>query len=723
MSIQQVQAKNILTFIAQSLFSSGVNPLSKEVLEPLSKFFSSNPTGLPYKLPVGRFREDLQGNQEDYNDLAAFMITNIDTLYEVCFDHIDQIFSLNTVLQNHLDRLKKKRARLEDKIDDHLLSIFNSDGYFYSISDSFSETELVDFDYTTAYVDTEAGVVSLPSVAAGSRLVNPDKYADPVITIRNQQNQTIAFDTKMPFNHAIDGLTNTAWYVEVKTKDAGPFTLDLAIGLSTALGDTKISKIEITPYGIAPTKIGVEATFAESDQLTARVPFSNMVKTSVNKIIFNAETVEENIETIHISLMKNKHDYEITDQNGKFNVFIFGIKELVMSENMYDTTASLVSVPLTMPEMMSGEASIDGVSLVVEDNIPFEASLKYYVAADVADATSINDFKWKQINPVGWISDASKNTVVKFSGARFVSKILRRNPEGNSGKVIDFNSSDLDQAKRNPTSAYFPGLDVYRIAAFDGEFLSGTLTLEEGVNTTRIYYTDLDALAITDGFAFWKRIFDSGDYLTTYGQIDTGHGFFYGGDIGENAKSVYCETYINCEEELQILQKDCRKQDSNSQLWTIKLFLNGREIANLPVGTNRTIVPWKFNKGRNHIAMIANIPAATQGNSPYIGTFSIMSDDALPNYGAVNLDFWTYVDNHKFINNQVNDAKSFTIYNGELVSRRKPTDNYRINYHQITNDGPDAIRLRADFTRNQNAPTITPILDSYRVRFSYESDE
>lgn len=723
MSIQQVQTKNILNFIAQSLFSSGTNPMTKELLQPLSSFFASNPTGLPYKLPPGRFREDLLGNQEDYNDLLAFMIANLDTLYEVCFDHIDQIFQLNTVLQNHLDRLKKKRARLEDQIDDYLLSIYNSDGYFFSISDNFNETGLVDFDFTSAYVDTEAGVVTLPSLANGSRLIDPDKFRDPTITIKNNQNQTYAYDTKMPFTNAIDGLSNTAWYVEVKTKDLGPLTLTLDIGLSTALGDTKLSRIEVIPYGIESTRVAVEVSYSDSDQLSSKVPFSNFVKTSTNKMIFNAEEVRDDVETVHLTMSKNKHDYEITNQDGKFNVFMFGIKELILSENVYDTAASLVTIPLALPSTINGEASIDGVSAVIEDNIPFDASINYYVAEDITDATSISDFNWRPISPIGWISDASKNTVVKFGGSRFQSKILRRTPKNNDGKVIEFNTSDLDPSNQNPTGSYFTGLDVYRIAAFDDQFLSGTLTLEEGVNTTRIYYTDLDALAITNGFAFWKEIFDDGNYLTTYGQIDTGHGFFYGGDVGENAKSVLAETYINCEQELPIIQKDCRKLDSNSQLWNLKLYLNGREIANMPVGTNRTTVPWKFNKGRNHIALIANIPAASQGTTPYVGTFGIMSDDSLTNYGAVNLDFWTYVDNHKFVNNQVDDAKTFTIYNKELVSRRKPTDNYRISYHQMTNEGPAAIRFRADFTRNQNSTSITPILDAYRLRFSYESEE
>jgi hypothetical protein len=723
MSIQQVQTKNILELITRSLFVNGTNPLTNEILTPLSEFFANNPSGLPYKLPKNRFREGLIGDETDINDLMAFMVANLDTLYETCFDHIDQVMLLNTVLQNHLDRLKKKRARLSSKIDDYLLGIYNSDGYFYSVSDDFNETSFIDFNYTTAFVDTSAGVVTIPSRASGSKLISSDKLVSPNIKVSNSDGQMIGYSTQMPFSNAIDGLSNTAWYIEIKTTENGPIMVEVDIPLATVLGDSKVSRVEITPYGIKPVRASVEAVYLESAITTSRYPFSNYVRTSTDKMIFNANEVRLDVSNIILNLSKESYDYQVKEANGIFNVFVFGLKEILISENAYDLTAEIVTQPLALSEYLDDESSIDGVSLVVNDSLPTGTSIEYFIAPHNPNAETVGNFDWKPISPISSVNTGQQTNVVKFGGSQYVRQIMRRQPKNsNELKLIDFNTSELDLAKRNPTPAYFDTIDVYRLAEFKSPFLAGSLKLEEGINTTKIYHTDLDALAIQNGFSFWKTIFDRNDYITTHGEIDAGYGFLYGGDVGANGRSVYCETYINVDDNTNIIRKDCKKLDSNSSLWTIKVFLNGREVAYLPPGTNKVTVPWKFNKGRNHIAVLANIPEAATNTSPYLGTFDVMANDSLNNYGTVNLDYWTFVDNHKFVNNQLDDAKTFTIYNNELVTRRKPTNNYAISYYMDTNGGPSAVRLRAILTRQNQDSASTPALDSYRVRFSYTED-
>lgn len=124
--------------------------------------------------------------------------------------------------------------------------------------------------------------------------------------------------------------------------------------------------------------------------------------------------------------------------------------------------------------------------------------------------------------------------------------------------------------------------------------------------------------------------------------------------------------------------------------------------------------------GRNHVAILLNIPDATiEFPTPYIGTVDLMSDSKLHDFGVVKLETWNYVDFFKFKNNEVNDSKSFTIYNDEIISRRKPTDNFRLSYSKGTSAGPDAIRLRMDLSRSNFYTDATPLIDSYRLRFSY----
>lgn len=140
----------------------------------------------------------------------------------------------------------------------------------------------------------------------------------------------------------------------------------------------------------------------------------------------------------------------------------------------------------------------------------------------------------------------------------------------------------------------------------------------------------------------------------------------------------------------------------------------------MPAGTDKITVPWKLKEGVNHIVVMTNIPEASEANpSPYIGTLNIMVGSNLDEFGIVKLDNWTYVDLYKFQNNQVNEPNSFTIYNNEIISRKRPTDNFRLTYKKQTSTSPENVRLRVDFARSSQYAKATPILDSYRVRFAY----
>lgn len=721
MSINQIQTKNILELIAKSYFVSGINPQTLQLYSFMSEYFSQNPIGTPVTLDVNLFLNINKSDPELVNDFMAMMIVNLDTLYEACANHVEETMMLNTVLRTHLDRLKIKRNVLESRIDDYLLGIYNSDGYFYSFSDSFSNTAYVDFNFTSAFVDTAASLASLPAISTVSRKVDAASISDPIISITDEAGESLVWLKKTDFENAVDGMTNTAWYVEVRTTTPQTITMDLELTLATLLSSRKISKIDLIPFGVSPVQCGINATFLKDDGIRVSTPFSNYVKKSADKMSFIGDQIDFNVEKINLQLTKSENDYIEDGVSIRTYVYIFGFKEIIIAEQAYDSFATLVTQPFGMPEELADESTIDSVSLVVEDFVPTNTSLTYYVAADNADATSISDFDWQAITPIG--TSNSNTFAVHFNGSTETKKMVRsRTRTGGDLKLIEKNTTSSDLAKRNPTPAFFPGLDVYRICALTDDFLAGTLRLEEGINTTRICYTNLSAAAVVEDFGYWKVVCDDPALFTmVYGEIDAGHEFFYGADVGEDAKSVYVETYLTTDREYPVFLKECRKSDTNSRVWDMRVFLNGKEIANMPAGVDKITVPWKLKEGLNHIGVMINIPEATEANPlPYIGTFNIMTDDLLTNYGTVKLDNWTYVDTYKFQNNQTNDASTFTIYNKEIVSRKEPTNNFRLTYKTPTTASPEALRLRADFTRANSSSTSTPIFDLYRVRFSYK---
>jgi hypothetical protein len=152
----------------------------------------------------------------------------------------------------------------------------------------------------------------------------------------------------------------------------------------------------------------------------------------------------------------------------------------------------------------------------------------------------------------------------------------------------------------------------------------------------------------------------------------------------------------------------------------MRIYLNGRELAYMPVGTDSAVIPWRFMRGPNHIILLIDIPRSTAA-MPQIfnGTIDLLSGDRLSDFGTVKLDTWKYVDFFHFKYNETSTSKAFTIHNNEIVSRVEPTDNFRLRYSQARPSAPSAIRLRADLSRSETNQYVTPLFDSYRLRFLY----
>jgi hypothetical protein len=103
----------------------------------------------------------------------------------------------------------------------------------------------------------------------------------------------------------------------------------------------------------------------------------------------------------------------------------------------------------------------------------------------------------------------------------------------------------------------------------------------------------------------------------------------------------------------------------------------------------------------------------------YLGALSAMNESELYDFGTVKLGTWKHVDIHQMQYNEVGQPNTFTIYEGEIVSRRKPADNLRLKYSKSTTRGPASLRVRANLSRGFSNPSVSPSLHQYRLRFIY----
>lgn len=721
MAIAEIQKQRIIDEITRAFFSAGEKPTLTHILKDASDFFARFNIGKPMLINTDGLAAKLKSDVDKFNEIFARLALNIDVLYEACNDQVDAVMTLTTILRTELERLRARRQSLITIIDDKLFTLYNTDGYYYSISDTFNNLNNIDLSLTSAFVDTQSSAVQLPTISSLTKRVDINEIPG-INVIATVNGLTQSFKTLGNFDGALDGLTNTLWGLELVTDIPSEVVVTVTMQLNSNDSTTiSLSRVDFDPYGITPVQMFIETENRQSTLAAApssRVDFSDHIQTSSYNMSFVDAT--RVVDVVYITLRKTQYDY--TEQvNGAIKYhYIFGAKNIVMTEQVYDSSCTLITSPLALDPDLISDNVIDAVSLVTEEHVSQGTNISFFVAPDLGnDQALIGDYDWRQITPLGAVND-NPNAVVHFNGAQAYSKKIIPNPDTNDLQLIAFDNSNSDLTKRNPSVKVISGATIYRIAAFtDQDILPSSVTLEEGVNSTRIYYTALNESGLD--LDYWKD-YINGNKTTNvvYGAIDTGNEFFYGGDIGEASKSVFVETYLESLTDQPLLLKEIIKTDLNSQLWDVKLYLNGREIGHLPVGTNKLLIPWKFQQGINHIILLVQIPAVSVAyRNPYVGALDLMGDDDLFKFGIAKLATWKYVDVFKMQYNEVNQPYTFTIYNNEVISRRQPTTNFRIKYSKATQLGPTAVRLRADLSRDQNDPSVTPVLKSYRLRFLY----
>ena len=689
-----------------------MKPTEEQVMKDLSLYFSSNSASSPIRIPSGVFAENFVGLESNMNNVTSKVIANLDLLYAATAEQVQQSLELTTFLRSRLERLNIRRRLLLNQIDEYLFANENTDGYFYSFLDTFPNLDYVDRGLTSAFINVTDGAVTLPINTDTTQTIYGSSVVGITPTYYVDGSEVSSGIERSPFAGCLDGLTNTNWSVEIPTSQQAEVACILELEINAPI----ISSIEYTPYGTSPVQVFMEVA-SSNRQFEA----FGQIKYGVDKMVFSSSA--RPIRYLRITIRKNTYDF-IQQINNSVNYhYIMGAKDIVMIGKNYVNNSIFVSKPISISRDLSTSHTLDAVALKVEDEIPDFTSIDYFVALDNGDKNAtLYDFDWKKISPYV-DQNGQDNMVISFGGSTNVSKYIRATPGRGDLQLLKEDPNNPDSRLRNPFTK--DGIDLYRICDFGSEKpIISTLKMEEGVDSLKVYYTGYDATALS--LSFWA------DYISgnkssdlVYSRIDTANGFFWGGDIGESYKSVYMETYLYCEEDQNAGIHKFIKSDANSQLWPIKVYLNGSQVGDLPVGRNDIDIPWTFKAGVNHIGITLLIPRSGASAYPNEGSIELMQDNSLSDYGFVRLANWSYLDIFQLLNNVNPEAKVFSTFNDgdkiQIVSRKKPSNNLRLKYSTANSRTDQKVRVRADLGRPENDPSISPVLQSYRIRFRYSS--
>ena len=176
MSISSIQKRKFLENLYRLLYSVGNSevdtvirkPDEAEVKREFDEYFSTNRIGGPLAIDTALLRNTPITDPDLMNEMMARLLLNLEVLYDSVDENNENMMKTITVLNKKIYELKQKRAALENKVDDILFAISNTDGYFYSFSDSFVNLSNVDLSLTNAFVDTENRKVTLPKLKSSA---------------------------------------------------------------------------------------------------------------------------------------------------------------------------------------------------------------------------------------------------------------------------------------------------------------------------------------------------------------------------------------------------------------------------------------------------------------------------------------------------------------------------------------------------------------------------
>ena len=716
MTISKIQKKKFLDNIYKLMYSTGTSTTNKVVRQPselevkreFDQYFSENRIGVPLRNDINLLRNTQTTNPDLMNIFMARSILNLEVLYDSIHENGEDMMSVVTVLGKRLNSLRDKRVALEKKLDEILFANSNTDGYFYSFSDSFANLSNVDLNLSTCFIDTEHRSAKLPTLknnaldfrAPGRINLNNIKY-DMIFN-----GNTATTQTPLPnANNIFDGLNDTLSTVTHTSSTLGACAMVLTIPLNTPFVVSSIDGKLNTSSAIVTIAEIIGTNTTEEVQYRRKQSNSDYDKFSFNFI-------PQQSGTIRITLIKYEPDITFNDRTVDKYHYKFDIKDLIVSGQYYDKEAMLISSPITIDSGNENKI-IDAVSIEAANANPSIGQINYFVAQNIPNAVNVSDFNWVPIASSS--SGLGVDQVVSFSKSiKYFKSISSVPTSGNIFLSPIIASGALTEI--NPSSSIYRGVSVYRVGIIAESDTPYNPYLLDSVNRISFKYTSYSQglysdlgqwSSLVNATSSTNQVFDMGSLaITNVPSIPI--------SLNLNEISGFMQTNLLVDKATQV--NHVVSKSGGAIDWDVAVYLNGVKIADIPAGqvspTQNTT--WNLIEGINRITITFD---SLENAS---GTISLMDGVSITNYGTPFLSYYSYVDPFDFRTNRSIEDSVFTIDkylgNKEILCRKQIKDNSRLVYYSNNNNPVESIRFRADFTRPSN-PFGTPVLNGYRVKF------
>ena len=735
MTIENIQKKRFLETIYKIYYSLGSKPSENEISSIYGRYFSRNKPGFPLSIPYNDLSSSSLIDVDKINRIMAHNSFNVDVLYDSFHEEVDDLYDLITALNSRIDNLKSRRSELEKSVDDKLFSINNTDGFYFSQTNAFNNTSLTDLSKSSAVIDTTARKMTIPQLTSGifnyvGNILNKVSNASLEVFIDGKKIMT---KSSIDFSNVFNGLNNSEFKYLFNSPTIGVCTLKLVIPISTlSASATKISLIEGKLNSVKPVDVNVVVNNAQNVSDPILLSKSGYSDFDIFSFAF-ASTSASNVE---LYLTKIEPDYVQNLSNQNMYVYDFRIQELIITAPYYDSSATFVSQPVSLPAVQNPNLTIDSVMFDADDQIPPGTSINYYVAADMDGALSVGDYHWIGVSPNS--SDNSYNSsIVSFNGTTNVEATLI----SSESDRLQSTANQMIKIPRttqfnNPIKDYFYSNDsiknnfsVYRLAKFAKDTNPYEVYILENTDSNQVSVSVVSGTSLDR--SNWQQIISGTRKDIIPNTFDTSlsntQEFYQASNVPFG--SIHVSLNLFLENSIQ-LNKNFLKSLS-AQFWDIEIYLNGVQITSgglLSPGVLSASLTWNFRKGENYISIIINKSTNNSNGvkTPFNGTISLMEGMSLlsiPN-SEVYKNHFSFVKIEDLRNKYSNTDNVFSIINYEnnleIVYRRTEEIKNGTKIYYLSNNGtsPKSVRVRADLFRGTDAYTAPSVI-SYTLKFKH----
>ncbi len=500
MSIASRQVTKEVNRIIENVMKDGYLPTIEHLLFELTNFYKRVMIGFPsFKMRKQLYRK--VWDVDKYNGNLSEIYDDLNNLYEEIVDQFTIILRDFDYYDTERRKLMHEIREWDGELNSLLLVAEDTEGYLYSVYDSFIDRDKIDLDSSTCEVNTDAGIVTLRESRQGIKKVDMSHYFDivnfPVLAEETYADNIVSnkLFAGSKFGYTFSDI-HTSWTQNITSRSNGELQVSFIIELNPNSTDgTYISRIEAIGQSVSPMYI---EPLWSLDNINFRAfdlgaGERQKIVSSEKKTVWNV--FETNARYLKFVITKHQEDEAVGDSGDPLYRYIIGFKHIEIFEMAYDKSSTLYSSAFSVTDPNGELLTIDKASILVDEDVPAGTRIEYYLSLGSDTTDDPTDYNWVRLSPLNHpIPEESQ--VADFRHAVFFAGV----PD------IQWSSSSYGTALETTN-----GIDFYKVYQFPWEPVRDSVTLYRGKDNWQVIPKyEVKRTAVYDE----EWAFGSGDTIT-----------------------------------------------------------------------------------------------------------------------------------------------------------------------------------------------------------------